>query len=123
MEFYRCELCGNIVVKLVEGAGDLVCCGQEMSVLKAGVIDASLEKHVPSFKVEGDILKVQIGEVVHPMTPEHYIQFIFVIQRKMAQYKLLEPGEAPEAEFKISADKPFEVYEYCILHGLWKAGK
>ncbi|MBW1711730.1 MAG: desulfoferrodoxin, partial [Deltaproteobacteria bacterium] len=32
----------------------------------------------------------------------------------------LHPGEAPEAEFQISADS-VSAREYCNLHGLWKA--
>lgn len=122
MQIYRCALCGNIVVKLVNGGGPLTCCGQEMDLLKAGTTDAALEKHVPALKLEGDILKVSVGEVRHPMTPEHYIQFIIAEQGGKVQYKTLTPEDEPYAEFTISKDEPVTVYEYCNLHGLWKAG-
>jgi len=121
MKFYRCKLCGNIVVKVVNGGGTLSCCGQEMTELKAGVTDAALEKHVPAFKREGDTLSVQIGEVIHPMTPEHYIQCILVQQGERVQYVALNSNDEPKATFKINPDEPATIYEYCNLHGLSKA--
>lgn len=123
MHIYRCNLCGNIVVKLVEGGGTLSCCGAEMVLLTANVTDASQEKHVPDLRVEGDTLHVQVGSVAHPMTAEHYIQVILVAQGMHVQYQKLAPGDAPVFSCKIDPEKPVEVYEYCNLHGLWKAEK
>ena len=123
MQIYRCNLCGNIVVKLVEGGGDLSCCGAEMVLLTANVTDASQEKHVPDLHVEGDTLHVQVGSVAHPMTAEHYIQLILVAQGANVQYQKLTPADAPAFVCKIDPTKPIEVYEYCNLHGLWKAEK
>ncbi len=121
MKFYRCELCGNIIVKLVNGGGVLSCCGQEMTELKAGVVDAALEKHVPAFQREGATLSVQVGEIIHPMTPEHYIQCIVVQQGDHVQYVTLDSTDEPKATFQINPDEPATIYEYCNLHGLWKA--
>lgn len=121
MDIYRCELCGNIVTKVVSGAGPLSCCGQPMTILKAGVVDAAVEKHVPSLQLDGDVLSVQIGEVVHPMQPEHYIQMILVQQENKVQYVTLSPEQKPNASFVIDPSKPVAVYEYCNLHGLWRA--
>ncbi|MGI6403836.1 MAG: desulfoferrodoxin family protein [Oscillospiraceae bacterium] len=121
MKFYRCELCGNIIVKLVNGGGVLSCCGQEMTELKAGVVDAALEKHVPAFQREGATLLVQVGEIIHPMTPEHYIQCIVVQQGDHVQYVTLDSTDEPKATFQINPDEPATIYEYCNLHGLWKA--
>ena len=121
MKFYRCEMCGNLVVKLVNGGGTLNCCGQDMKELKAGVTDAAQEKHVPAFERKGDILSVQVGAVAHPMTAEHYIQYILVQQGDKVQYVILSPENEPTATFTIDTDQPATVYEYCNLHGLWKA--
>ena len=120
MKFYRCEQCGNIVVKLVDGGGPLSCCGNDMKELKAGVTDAAQEKHVPAFQREGDTLSVQVGEVIHPMTAEHYIQCIVVEQGDQVQYVTLDSTDEPKATFKINSEKPATIYEYCNLHGLWK---
>ncbi len=32
-EIYKCEACGNIVFVLEGGSGDLVCCGENMTLL------------------------------------------------------------------------------------------
>ena len=76
MNIYRCEACGNIVTKAVNGGGPLSCCGNPMKELKAGVTDAAQEKHVPHLTLEGSTLHVKVGETLHPMTSEHYIQTI-----------------------------------------------
>lgn len=121
MKFYRCKKCGNIALKPVDSGAPLSCCGEPMAELKAGVTDAALEKHVPALTLEGSKLKVQVGSVAHPMTPEHYIQLIAVEQAGKMQYISLTPEQDPTAKFQVDADKPFTVYEYCNLHGLWKA--
>lgn len=117
---YKCELCGNVVVKMVNGGGPLSCCGKPMVELAANTTDAAQEKHVPAFRVDGSSLSVQVGDVLHPMTQEHSIQWILVEQGGKVQYVPLTPDQEPKAEFQIEPGKPFVIYEYCNLHGLWK---
>ncbi len=117
--FYRCELCGNIVGLIKDGGGELVCCGKPMVKLVPNTVDAAQEKHVPIYEKEGNKLKVQVGSVEHPMTEEHYIEWIAVETPKLMQRHVLEPGEAPKAEFIVDGDE-IEVFAYCNLHGLWK---
>jgi superoxide reductase len=113
-QVYKCEICGNIVEVLHEGGGELVCCGQSMTLQKENTIDASPEKHVPI--IEGK--KVKIGSVEHPMLPEHYIEWIEATSETGEVAKVfLKPGEKPEAEFCFV---PIITREYCNLHGLWK---
>jgi len=120
MKFYRCEHCGNIITKLNDSGVPVVCCGQPMTELKPGATDGAYEKHVPAVTVEGSLVKVQIGEVEHPMMEEHYIQFIVLETAQGYQTKYLKAGDKPVAEFTIAAgDKAVAVYEYCNLHGLW----
>ncbi len=73
---YRCNICGNIIMKLHDGGGLLVCCGQDMTLLKANTTDAATEKHVPVVECNGDEVIVKIGEAEHPMLEEHFIQFV-----------------------------------------------
>ena len=82
--------------------------------------DAAGEKHVPVISVNGDEVKVEVGSVEHPSLPAHYIEFIVLVTEGGMQMKWLKPGMKPEAVFKVT-DKPVEAYEYCNLHGLWKA--
>lgn len=119
MKIYCCDTCGNIVTKAVDGGGPLSCCGSSMKELKAGVSDGALEKHVPYLQQEGNTLTVTVGETIHPMTAEHYIQMILVRQGDKVQYVSLKPEQKPSAVFMIDSDVPFVVYEYCNLHGLW----
>ncbi|MBQ4117185.1 MAG: desulfoferrodoxin [Clostridia bacterium] len=119
-KFYVCEHCGNIV-GLIKNAGvPLMCCGQKMTKLEAGTVEASLEKHVPVVKTEGNLVKVEIGSVAHPMTEEHSITWVYLQTDKGGQRKCLNPGEAPEVTFALADEKAVAVYAYCNLHGLWK---
>ncbi|MCK4605771.1 MAG: desulfoferrodoxin [candidate division Zixibacteria bacterium] len=120
LQVYKCNKCGNIVEVLHTGVGTLVCCGQDMRLQREGEIDAATEKHVPVIeKIDGGY-KVKIGEVAHPMEDKHYIEWIELIADGRAYRQFLNPGEAPEATFKIEADS-VSARAYCNLHGLWKA--
>lgn len=119
VEFYRCELCGNMVALIKKGGGTLVCCGQNMTKLVANSTDAAKEKHVPDVRREGGKIKVTVGSTPHPMLPEHYIEWIALVTDDKVDLKYLKPGEAPRAEFDEVPSG--DVYAYCNLHGLWKA--
>ena len=120
MEIYKCEACGNIVEMLHEGEGELVCCGAPMKLFQENTVDAAKEKHIPVVeKIEGGF-KVKVGSVAHPMEEKHYIEWIEAITNDGKVYRqFLNPGAAPEAVFKINANK-ITAREYCNLHGLWK---
>ncbi len=117
--FYKCNVCGNVVMMVVVGGGQLVCCGQPMEKLEGNTTDAAKEKHVPVIKREGNEVTVLVGDVPHPMTPEHYITNIAIAQGEKTQIQKLNPEDKPEATF-IVEDGPLTAYEYCNLHGLWK---
>ena len=119
-KFFICEHCGNIVGIIHNAGVPLMCCGQKMTELKAGAVDASLEKHVPVAKVEGNIVKVEVGSVLHPMTEEHNISWVYLLTDKGGQRKNLETGKDPVVTFALYDEKPVAVYAYCNLHGLWK---
>lgn len=120
VKFYICETCKNIITKIVDSKVPVVCCGKPMKELVPGAVDGALEKHVPKVTIEGNAVKVQIGEVIHPMLPEHYIQFIALETKNGVQIKNLKAGDEPKAEFILAdGDEAVAVYEYCNLHGLW----
>ena len=116
---YKCELCGNIVEMLHPGGGELVCCGQPMTLLEEKNADSATEKHVPLIEKIENGYKVTVGSTLHPMTEEHYIQWI-ELQADGKVYKaFLKPGDAPSAEFCVEGST-VSAREYCNLHGLWK---
>lgn len=116
MKFIKCEECDSIAVVLTDGK---FCSGEE-NELTPNTVDAATEKHVPYVTVEGNTLKVQVGEVEHPMVEEHFIQWIVVETKDGMMMKKLHPAEKPYAEFNIEGEEVVAVYEYCNLHGLWK---
>ncbi|MNI53160.1 Desulfoferrodoxin [compost metagenome] len=119
-KFYICKTCGNLVEVVEDGKGELVCCSEPMHEIKAGTVDAALEKHVPVVEVDGNTVNVTVGSVEHPMLKEHYIQWIYLKADGIIQRALLTPESKPKASFYLDKTGEFEVYEYCNLHGLWK---
>lgn len=122
MKFYICKHCGNVITKLTSSQVPVQCCGENMQPLEAGVTDAAVEKHVPVVTVEGNLVKVHVGSVTHPMTAEHLIQWVAVVTDRDALIHWFHPEEALEAVFALAEGQQVkEVYAYCNLHGLWKA--
>lgn len=120
LEIYKCEVCGNIVEVIHGGKGELVCCGQPMVLQTENTVDAAKEKHVPVIEQVSGGYQVKVGSVPHPMEETHYIEWIELIADGKAYRQFLEPGQAPEAIFKVEASD-VTAREYCNLHGLWKA--
>ena len=118
-KFYICKHCGNLIGMIKDSGVPVVCCGEPMKALIPNTVDASGEKHLPVVSVEGDVLKVNIGSVDHPMIPEHYIEWIYVETDQGGHRKALKPGDAPSAVFHLGDEKAAAVYAYCNLHGLW----
>lgn len=121
LELYKCHVCGNLVQVLVNGIGELVCCGQNMENLvpKYEENNELAEKHVPT--IENENVRRMVKLKHHPMVEEHYIQFIEVYPKDKSRLylKFLEPNEA--AEFDITHfEENVEVLENCNIHGLWK---
>jgi superoxide reductase len=119
--FYICRHCGNIIAFVQNSGVPVICCGEEMQEIIPGTVDASVEKHLPVIAVDGNIVTVTVGSVLHPMVDEHYIQWISLQTKQGNQRKELAPGEAPVAKFAlVEGDEVVAAYEYCNLHGLWK---
>ena len=115
--FYKCNKCGKVKCVIGENVSNIECCDEKMELLKPNTTDGATEKHVPVYEVNGKTVKVKVGEVEHPMTKEHHIKYIVFVGEN-ADIRTLEANDKPEAEFV--AEKEFEIYAYCNLHGLWK---
>jgi len=119
LQVYKCEVCGNMVEIIHEGAGQLVCCDQPMKLQEENTVDAAQEKHVPVIEKTAEGILVKVGSVEHPMQDNHYIEWIQLLADDKAYRRFLKPGEKPEALFKIDG-KDMSAREYCNIHGLWK---
>ena len=118
-KFYICEHCGNLIGMINDAGVPMMCCGQKMTKLEAGVVEASHEKHIPVVTVEDNIVTVVVGAVEHPMTEEHSILWVYLQTDKGGQRKCLEVGKDPSVKFALADEKAEAVYAYCNLHGLW----
>lgn len=119
-KFYICKHCGNLVGMIHNSNVPMMCCGEKMQALEANTVDASLEKHLPQVELKDGVLTVTVGSVIHPMIPEHFIQWIFVETDKGGHRRVLKADEEPKATFILGEEKAVAVYAYCNLHGLWK---
>ena len=121
-KFYICEHCGNIIAKVKDSGVPVVCCGEKMSELIPGTTDAAVEKHVPVYEVKDGKVYVTVGSMEHPLLPEHAIEWVSLQTKQGNQRKVLQPGQEPKVCFALcEGDEVEAVYEYCNLHGLWKA--
>ena len=121
-KFFICETCGNIIAMVKPSGVPVMCCGKKMKEIVPNTTDASQEKHVPAWSKEGNLVKVQVGSVAHPMIPAHYIEWVSLQTKAGNQRKALAPEQAPEVTFALTdGDEVEAVYAYCNLHGLWKA--
>ena len=120
-KFYICEHCGNIIGMVKDKGVPVMCCGQKMKELVPNTVEASGEKHIPAVSLEGNVLKVNVGSVNHPMAEEHFIEWVYVETENGGMRKNLKPGQEPNVTFALGDDKAIAVYAYCNLHGLWMA--
>ena len=117
-KFYICKHCGNVIEKVEDKGVPVVCCGEVMKELQAGIEDAAFEKHIPVYTVEGDTVHVFVGEVEHPMEKEHYIMWIEQVSENRITRVKLYPEQATETRFPYISGAT--LYAYCNKHGLWK---
>lgn len=121
-KFYRCNHCGNIFGVVQDGGVTPVCCGEDMELLVPNTQDGAGEKHVPVIEVEGNVVTVKIGEVPHPMVPEHHIVWVYLETENGGARKCLPVDGEPVATFCLEeGDEVLAAYEYCNIHGLWMA--
>jgi len=121
MYFYKCKHCGKLIVVLDKKEIPTICCGEAMEEVKANTVEASFEKHIPVIEEKDGEVLVKVGEVAHPMLPEHFISLIVLHTDQGYKFKYLKAGDAPVATFAILDNEVvFSAYAYCNLHGLWK---
>ncbi len=122
MKIFKCEICGNVVDLLYNGGGALVCCGQDMILLKKNQEDSVFESHLPKIEEKNQKINVQIGEKLHPMEEKHYIEWVALISETTLVRKKLKPDNEPKVIFDKVAEK-YEILAYCNIHGLYSKQK
>lgn len=121
MKFYRCATCGQMVAIVDKKACPIMCCSKPMEEVIPDVSDGAIKKHVPVYGVKDNKVFVSVGSVDHPMTNEHYIEWISIKTKFGNQRKQLKPFDKPFAIFPLlEGDEVLEVYAYFNLHYLFK---
>lgn len=119
LQIYKCEICGNLVQILQEGDGNLVCCGQEMKLMNVQYDSGEIgEKHTPKTELKDNHRIVNV--IDHPMTEEHYIQFIetFNQDKTEVHIKFFNPNDTPEMNISFMPENTNSI-EFCNIHKLW----
>lgn len=122
LELHKCEVCGNTVQVILEGFGQLTCCGQPMLKMIPKTNDENFaEKHVPVFNETEAGLEIKVGSIPHPMENEHYIMFMEAISKDknsmLLQY--LYPNDEPKTVIR-DIQEVENALEFCNIHGLWE---
>lgn len=118
LEFYKCEDCDYLKV---EFADNNECDGNSMLMLIPNTVDAAEEKHIPVATFAEDMLKVDVGSILHPMSDEHLINAIYVVtDNGLYIQKELKSTDEPKYTFKVDDANKADVYAVCNLHGVWK---
>ncbi len=121
-KIFKSGECGKMVEVIKDSPNPLVCCGQPMTEMIPGTVEASSEKHLPVVEIDGNIVTVTVGSLIHPMEESHHIEWISIETKEGTQRKMLKPGEEPKAVFALTdTDEFISATESCNLHGLWKA--
>jgi superoxide reductase len=112
----------NLTLEVLTGTPcqDLICCGEKLESLSEKNADSATEKHVPILQETKNGIKIVVGSTAHPMTEEHYIVWIEVINGDYVNRKYLHPGDKPEAEFYVPNQSGLKFRSYCNVHELWK---
>ena len=122
IRFFICKHCGNMIVMIKDAGVPIKCCGENMQEIIPGTSEGAQEKHIPVYDVKGETVKVCVGEIEHPMTPEHYIDWVCLETEDGFQLKKLNQGMSPHIAFNITkGDKVKAVYAFCNQHSIWKA--
>ncbi len=120
-ELYKCQACGILTEVFHSGKGVMSCCGKPMELMTEDSVEAATEKHIPVIEKTETGYKVSVGSVLHPMTEEHYIEWIEVFNGNRQRIFHLNPGDAPVIEVTCPCDiSNLTARAYCNLHGHWK---
>ncbi len=140
MNIFICKVCGHIEFNDVP-ENCPVCFASKTQFAQNNSIFAESEekskeaapKHIPSIKVikECGIIPeesctdiiVRIGEILHPMTAEHLIEFIdCYIDDKYVSRVMLTPSAWASSVFHIKTlGLKVTIVQHCNLHGWWKS--
>lgn len=114
----RCKKCGATVEVLQDCHCDncgIMCCDQPMEEVLPNSVDASKEKHLPTYEIVGNYVVVTVP---HVMEEEHFIEYIALYSNNIQAKKFFKPGEVAKAVFPYV--RGARLVSSCNKHGLWE---
>lgn len=119
--FFKCNVCGNVIAKVLDSGVVPFCCDEEMVELVPNTTEGKSEYHLPVIeKVDDRHVCVKVGKEPHPMLENHFIEFVFVETDRGGFIHYFKPGKPAEFVCSCSGCDIKAVYAYCNVHGLWK---
>ena len=118
MNVKKCVKCGALVEVIKDCTCDdcgIKCCGEQMVDVVANSVEASIEKHKPQIRINGDVVE---AVVPHVMDDDHYIEWMGIEGDGIYAKINFEPGQKAKAMFPYV--KGSKIFAYCNLHGLWE---
>ena len=115
LKLKKCNSCGALI-KVIDDcncAYGINCCDTKMVDIIPNNIDASFERHVPTYEVKNDKLIVKVD---HVMEKEHYIEWICFVTDTKEYVVYFKPGDVAETIFP---NEKGMLYAYCNKHSLW----
>ena len=113
----KCLKCGALFEVINDCKCDecqIKCCEEPVIELIPNSIDASFEKHIPTYEIINDEIYVKVN---HVMEDDHFIMWIALVNEKVTEKVKLLVNEPAECKFKYI--KGSKLYAYCNKHGLW----
>ena len=98
----------DIVEVLATNGCEISCDNKPMKQLVANSTNAAQEKHVPQVHVNGNMVKVDVGSVKHPMEEAHSIVWVHIVTNQGTQRKYLKPNTEPPAF-------PFKSFKFAVF--------
>ena len=139
VSYYICSVCGHVELSPVSKPCQVCNAPAEKYTQNDRIFEESAEefkdasiKHIPVIKVTKkcglipeapcvDII-VRIGTVLHPMEPDHYIQFVdCYVDNAFVERVTLTPAVYAAGCFHLkSKGTKVLIIEKCSIHGYWK---
>lgn len=126
LALFKCGTCKKVVQVLVEGKGELVCCGKSMNLLSTNTEENVKEEyHLPVIFNSNDAEYIQVGKELHPNSEEHHIEFIQIISEcgKKIFTHIIGPSFEPKIKIEFENFGNYSMKELCNIHGLWENKK
>lgn len=111
---FKCDNCETQI--LTSEDGKLECCGESMLELVPNSVDASFEKHVPTYEIVDGKVKAKVN---HVMEEEHYI-IIFFQELQQLHQALLQNNLLYDIPLQMGDLLNIRVQHFLIYHRVFR---